>query len=91
MPNTDLRIDAYIARSAEFAMPILTHLRAVVHAACPDVEEAMKWSAPSFTYRGKILCGMRRSSSTPRSVSGKARRWSTAVARLRKGWGNSVG
>jgi len=58
MGQRDPRIDAYIARSAEFARPILSHLREVVHAACPECEEMLKWSAPSFTYRGKILCGM---------------------------------
>lgn len=51
------RFDAYIAGSAEFARPILTHIRAVVHEACPDVEEEMKWSTPHFTYRG-MLCAM---------------------------------
>lgn len=39
MPTTDPRVDAYIAHSADFAQPILRHLRAVVHAACPAVEE----------------------------------------------------
>lgn len=58
MTPPDPRIDAYIAKSAEFARPILSHLRAVVHAACPEAEETLKWGAPSFTYRGKILCGM---------------------------------
>jgi uncharacterized protein YdeI (YjbR/CyaY-like superfamily) len=53
----DPRIDAYIAKSPEFARPILTHLREVVHAACPDVEETMKWSRPHFLYKG-LLCGM---------------------------------
>ena len=57
MGTRDPRVDAYIARSAEFARPILTHLRAVVHAACPEVEETLKWSAPSFMYKG-MLCGM---------------------------------
>lgn len=58
MANRDPRIDAYIAKSAEFARPILTHLREVVHRACPGVEETMKWSSPSFEYAGGILCGM---------------------------------
>lgn len=58
MPTTDKRIDAYIARSADFAKPILSHLRAVVHEACPDVEETMKWSFPHFMYGGGILCSM---------------------------------
>ena len=58
MTPPDPRIDAYIAKSAEFARPVLSHLRAVVHAACPEVEETLKWGMPSFTYRGKILCSM---------------------------------
>ena len=58
MSATDKRIDAYIARSADFAKPILAHLRAVVHEACPDVEETMKWSFPHFMYGGGILCSM---------------------------------
>jgi uncharacterized protein YdeI (YjbR/CyaY-like superfamily) len=57
MGTRDPRIDAYIARQADFARPILTHLRDVVHAACPDVEEALKWSAPFFMYHGP-LCNM---------------------------------
>lgn len=57
MPSRDPRIDAYIAKSAEFARPILEHLRAVVHAACPTVEETIKWGHPAFMYEG-ILCNM---------------------------------
>lgn len=49
------RIDAYIAKAAPFAQPILTHVRERIHAVVPDVEEAMKWSAPGFTVDGKIL------------------------------------
>jgi hypothetical protein len=57
MPTLDPRIDAYIAASPAFAQPILTHVRAVIHAACPDVEETMKWSRPHFQYKG-MLCQM---------------------------------
>jgi hypothetical protein len=57
MPTTDPRVHAYIAQSAEFARPILRHLRRLVHAACPDVVETMKWRFPHFDYRGS-LCGM---------------------------------
>ncbi|MFS2007731.1 YdeI/OmpD-associated family protein [Duganella sp. CT11-25] len=57
MTTIDPRVDAYIAKSAEFAQPILEHLRAVVHAACPDVEETMKWSFPHFMYKG-MMCSM---------------------------------
>src|SRR5215216_3538687 len=53
----DPRVDAYIERAAPFAQPVLRHLREVVHAACPDVTETLKWSMPSFMYEG-ILCGM---------------------------------
>jgi uncharacterized protein YdeI (YjbR/CyaY-like superfamily) len=57
MGKTDPRVDAYIARSAPFAKPILTHFRRVVHAGCPQVEETLKWSSPHFMYKG-MLCGM---------------------------------
>jgi uncharacterized protein YdeI (YjbR/CyaY-like superfamily) len=56
-PSRDPRIDAYIAKSAAFAQPILTHLRDVIHAACPQVQETIKWGMPSFEYKG-FLCGM---------------------------------
>lgn len=57
MPSKDKRIDAYIAKSAEFAQPILTYLREVVHEGCPDVVETIKWGMPHFEHRG-IMCGM---------------------------------
>ena len=57
MPKKDPRVDAYIAKSADFAKPILKHLRKLVHIACPDVEETLKWSMPAFMYKG-ILCGI---------------------------------
>lgn len=50
-------VDAYIAKSAEFARPILKKIRAVFHKACPQAEEAMKWSCPAFMYHG-MLGGM---------------------------------
>lgn len=55
--KTDPRIDAYIARQADFARPILEYLRAMLHEGCPDCEETLKWSSPSFMYKGKILAG----------------------------------
>ena len=58
MGRRDPRIDAYIAKAAPFAQPILQRIRDVVHEACPEVEETMKWSAPSFVYAGGILAGM---------------------------------
>src|SRR6185503_1000206 len=57
MGKKDARIDDYVANSAEFARPILIHLRKLVHTACPEVEETLKWRNPTFAYKG-ILCGM---------------------------------
>jgi len=57
MPKRDPRVDAYVAKSPDFAKPILTRVRKIVHAACPEVEETLKWGAPTFMYKG-ILCGM---------------------------------
>ena len=57
MPKKDPRTDAYIAKSADFAKPILTHLRRLVHEGCPAVEETFKWSFPCFMHKG-ILCSM---------------------------------
>lgn len=57
MPTIDPRVDAYIDKSRDFAKPILTHIRKLVHETCPDVSETLKWSMPSFEYKG-ILCGM---------------------------------
>ena len=54
----DPRIDAYIERAAPFAQPILAHVRELVHEACPQVEESIKWGMPSFSHAGGILCGM---------------------------------
>ena len=58
MAARDPRIDAYISKAAPFAQPILEQVRARVHAAAPDVEETLKWGAPSFTLDGKILLMM---------------------------------
>jgi uncharacterized protein YdeI (YjbR/CyaY-like superfamily) len=54
----DKRIDAYIAKSADFAKPILNHIRSLVYKACPDVEETMKWSFPHFDYKSEMMCSM---------------------------------
>jgi uncharacterized protein YdeI (YjbR/CyaY-like superfamily) len=58
MPTKDKRIDAYIAKAQPFAQAILKHLRSLVHTACPNVEETMKWSFPHFDYKGEMMCSM---------------------------------
>jgi len=55
--SRDPRIDAYIAKSAPFARPILERVRERVHAVVPDIEETLKWSIPTYTIGGKILIG----------------------------------
>jgi uncharacterized protein YdeI (YjbR/CyaY-like superfamily) len=57
MPRRDPRIDSYIAKAADFAKPILIHVREAFHTACPDVEETVKWGHPHFMHHG-ILAGM---------------------------------
>ena len=55
MSQTDPRIDAYLAKAAAFAQPLLGQLRTWVHEACPEAQETMKWSMPFFEYHGSIL------------------------------------
>src|SRR5688572_33194820 len=57
MAKKNPKVDAYIIRSADFALPILVHLRELVHKACPEVEETIKWGMPSFDYKGPF-CSM---------------------------------
>lgn len=58
MSERDPRLDAYIARSAAFARPLLSHLRALVHEACPAAQETIKWGMPTFMHADTILCHM---------------------------------
>lgn len=57
MGSFDQKIDAYVAKSPPFAKEILEHLRGLVHKACPEVQETIKWGFPHFEYKG-ILCSM---------------------------------
>ena len=57
MPRKNPAVDRYIAQAAPFAQPILKHLRKIVHAGCPAVEETIKWGFPHFDYKG-TLAGM---------------------------------
>lgn len=54
MAKKDRRVDAYIAKSPDFAKPILTHFRDLIHDAVPEVSETIKWSAPAFEYNGVL-------------------------------------
>lgn len=57
MATQDPRVDRYISQAPEYAKPVLAHLRQLIHAACPEVEETIKWRNPSFVFKG-MLCGM---------------------------------
>jgi uncharacterized protein YdeI (YjbR/CyaY-like superfamily) len=57
-PAVNAKVDAYIAKAAPFAQPVLNHLRELVHKACPDVAEEMKWSRPFFLHGGVIVANM---------------------------------
>jgi len=58
MGKKDKSVDQYIAKSQDFAKPILKHIRELIHKGCPEIEEKMKWSFPTFNYKGSILCNM---------------------------------
>jgi|SRR5688572_496865 uncharacterized protein YdeI (YjbR/CyaY-like superfamily) len=50
-------VDAYIAKSADFAQPILRRLRALMHRADSRILETIKWGVPHFEHDG-IVAGM---------------------------------
>jgi uncharacterized protein YdeI (YjbR/CyaY-like superfamily) len=54
MATTNKRIDAYIASAQPFSKPVLVHLRKLIHQACPEVEETVKWGMPFFEYKGPL-------------------------------------
>jgi uncharacterized protein YdeI (YjbR/CyaY-like superfamily) len=47
-------VDAYIAKSADFAQPILRHVRKLMHKGCPRIEEKIKWGVPAFEREGIV-------------------------------------
>lgn len=55
MGAKDKRIDAYIAKSQDFAKPIMEHIRKLIHKNCPDVTETLKWGMPAFEYKGPFM------------------------------------
>lgn len=57
MGKRDGRVDEYISKSADFAKPVLIHIRELMNKTCPGVEETMKWGFPHFDYKG-MLCHM---------------------------------
>lgn len=62
MKNRSPEVDAYIAKSPEYARPILKKIRALYHKACPQIEETVKWGFPHFEYKGIVgsMAGFKR-------------------------------
>ena len=58
MSNHNKKVDEYIFKMADFAKPILTHLRQIIFETCPDVEEDIKWGIPHYAYKGDHLVMM---------------------------------
>lgn len=58
MVKKDKRIDTYIEKSADFAKPILKHIRKLAHTASPDMQETLKWGMPHFDHEGKSVLSM---------------------------------
>ena len=54
----DPRVDDYIAGAAGFAQAPLQHIREAMHAALPEVTEAIKWSHPFFLLDGRPFANM---------------------------------
>lgn len=54
--NFNPKVDEYIAKSSDFAKPILEHIRQIIHENVPEVEEKIKWGMPFFDYKGEMLC-----------------------------------
>ncbi|MES2070070.1 MAG: YdeI/OmpD-associated family protein [Pseudomonadota bacterium] len=55
-PKHNPKVDAYAEKAEDFAKPILAHLRALIHATCPEVVEEVKWGNPHFDYKGDMMC-----------------------------------
>jgi len=58
MSTQNPKVDDKIAKAAPFAQEIMLHLRMLVHKACPDVSEEIKWNFPCFMYHDSMLAYM---------------------------------
>lgn len=48
--------DEYLARlEGNFAHPILSRVREIIHESIPHLEETIEWGAPSFEYKGIMI------------------------------------
>jgi uncharacterized protein YdeI (YjbR/CyaY-like superfamily) len=56
MAQLNSKVDEYIAKSEDFAKPILEYLRQIIHETCPDAAEDIKWGTPHYSYKDDHLC-----------------------------------
>ena len=52
----DVPLDAYIDKAKPFAQPVLIKLRELIHKACPEVVETIKWGMPAYSYKRILVC-----------------------------------
>lgn len=52
--NRSAKVDAYIAKSADFARPILKKMRKLFHKGCPSIQETIKWGWPHYEHKGIV-------------------------------------
>ena len=55
-PKHNPKVDAYAEKAEDFAKPVFAHLRALIHATCPELIEEVKWGIPHFDYKGDMMC-----------------------------------
>lgn len=49
-------VDEYLAKlEGNFAHPILSRVRELIHEAAPNIKEEIKWGSPSFEYKGLMM------------------------------------
>jgi hypothetical protein len=53
--SASAEIDAYIAGIEDWRGPLIAELRQLVLSLDPEIEEAVKWGVPLFSYKG-LLC-----------------------------------
>jgi len=58
MDKHNSKVTEYIAKSEDFAKPILNHWRQLIFATCPEAVETIKWGIPHFEYKDDNMCVM---------------------------------
>jgi uncharacterized protein YdeI (YjbR/CyaY-like superfamily) len=51
MKNYSIEVTKYIEEAEDFAKPILTQLREIIHNVCPEATEKIRWGHPHYDYK----------------------------------------